>query len=143
MTALGVVPREGSVINGVFVSIPPDVLASFDAREEGYTRMPLERRGVVPLGPQAVPEGDLWIYVPVAPHLPTAECPILQSYVDVVLTGCLEFGESFAVEFVRTTVAWEYARENDRSSPRYRRALRDVPLAAVIDRVLAEQGVAP
>ncbi len=141
MTALGAVPREGAVINGVFLPIPPGELVAFDEREEGYARVPVRREGVFPMGPQEPPEGALWIYVPVDPCPPTAECPILQSYVDVVMTGCLEFGESFAAEFVRTTVAWGYPRENDRSSPRYRRALLSVPLARDIDRILVEQGV--
>ena len=34
---------------------------------------------------------------------PSVEFPILQSYVDVCISGCLEHGEAFAREFIRTT----------------------------------------
>lgn len=32
--------------------------------------------------------------------------PILQSYLDIVLTGCLEYGVDFAQEFIQTTFLW-------------------------------------
>lgn len=53
---------------------------------------------------------------------------MLQSYIDVCLLGALEHGESFALEFLRTTVGWSRYWLNDRKlarrpwvhQPRYR-----------------------
>lgn len=39
-------------------------------------------------------------------HPPSPKYPILQSYVDVCLSGCLEHGDDFAREFIETTFLW-------------------------------------
>ena len=40
--------------------------------------------------------------------------PILQTYIDVCLTGCLEYGEDFAKEFILTTFGWSPFWLNER-----------------------------
>ena len=37
---------------------------------------------------------------------PTAAAPVLQSYLDVMLLGCTEYGDAFAEEFLQTTSGW-------------------------------------
>jgi hypothetical protein len=54
----------------------------------------------------------------------------------VVLTGCLAIGVDFAVEFIQTTRGWSPAWINERTQPRYQRAMTDPPQAAEIDRQL-------
>ena len=49
---------------------------------------------------------------------PSAEYPILQTYVDVCLTGCLEHGEEFAREFIQTTFLWAPYWLNERELAR-------------------------
>eukprot|EP00539_Tryblionella_compressa_P015218 CAMPEP_0178833884 /NCGR_PEP_ID=MMETSP0746-20121128/10789_1 /TAXON_ID=913974 /ORGANISM="Nitzschia punctata, Strain CCMP561" /LENGTH=372 /DNA_ID=CAMNT_0020496337 /DNA_START=99 /DNA_END=1217 /DNA_ORIENTATION=+ len=48
----------------------------------------------------------VWAYVPQVPLPATTEFPILQSYIDICLRGCLEIGPAFLKEFVDTTVGW-------------------------------------
>lgn len=45
---------------------------------------------------------------------PSISYPILQTYVDVCLAGCLEYGEDFAKEFIMSTFLWSRFWLNDR-----------------------------
>ena len=49
---------------------------------------------------------------------PSAEYPILQTYVDVCLSGCLEHGDEFAREFIATTFLWAPWWLNERTLAR-------------------------
>jgi len=49
---------------------------------------------------------------------PSFQYPILQTYVDVCITGCLEYGEEFALEFIRTTFLWSPFWLNERELAR-------------------------
>ena len=49
---------------------------------------------------------------------PSAPFPILQTYVDVCIAGCLEHDEKFAEMFVATTSGWSQYFLNDREVPR-------------------------
>ena len=49
---------------------------------------------------------------------PSARYPILQSYVDVCLGGCLEHGGAFAREFIETTFLWSPYWLNERELAR-------------------------
>jgi hypothetical protein len=58
----------------------------------------------------------LWTYVPNASQCasPTEEYPIVQTYLDVVLEGCLaEGGEKMASTFILTTTDWSAFFLND------------------------------
>ena len=58
----------------------------------------------------------IWMYVPDSSHTasPSVEYPILQTYVDVCLEGCLQWGgEAFAIEFLRGTSNWSEFYLND------------------------------
>ncbi len=63
--------------------------------------------------------------------------PIAMSYVDVVITGCLEYGEDFAKRFSETTSRWDRQIVDDRSRPMYPRAKKD-PDTEPIDRLLED-----
>lgn len=84
-TALGVVPHHSSTSNGILVMVPE--LASFDEREQGYTRTPLRRQSVRGWNGQPLPDAECEVYIPNAPGLPSTRAPILQSYTDVCLDG--------------------------------------------------------
>merc|ERR1712037_785718 len=49
---------------------------------------------------------------------PSIHYPILQTYIDVCLTGCLEHGEAFAREFINTTFLWAPFWLNERELAR-------------------------
>mmetsp|Transcript_5978 Transcript_5978/g.7758 ORF Transcript_5978/g.7758 Transcript_5978/m.7758 type:complete len:255 (-) Transcript_5978:13-777(-) len=50
---------------------------------------------------------DVWVYIPKQTKAPTKDHPIVQSYVDTILRGCMEMGgEAFAEEFLKTTAGW-------------------------------------
>lgn len=138
MTALGIREEPNSVANGVIFHVPKDQLNLFDNRERGYKRKVLSTDCITVVQNTELPVGNYWTYFTKHPQQPSIQCPILQSYIDVVLTGCLEFGDSFAIEFVRTTSYWNGPIENDRQRPRYVRPLKSVSKAAVIDTLLAE-----
>ena len=114
---------SGSTINGVLYPIYENIEA-FDEREEGYFRLRLELNQLEPLSWQNLPQGeDIIIYVYCLnvenqKQKATYELPILQSYVDVCIKGCLEYGSEFADEFIKTTKGWSKFWLNDRILPR-------------------------
>ena len=62
--------------------------------------------------------------------------PILQTYVDICVLGCLEFSREFAVEFIQSTVGWDGPWLNDRPVPR--RPWVHQPKYKVIDQLLKD-----
>ena len=67
---------------------------------------------------------------------PSVNYPILQTYIDVCLSGCLEHGEEFAREFVETTFKWSPFWLNERELAR--RPWVHQKEYVRIDRLLAE-----
>ncbi|MCH8888498.1 MAG: gamma-glutamylcyclotransferase [SAR324 cluster bacterium] len=141
LTALGV--RElsenemGRSINGIIYPADGEDMSLCDEREEGYLRVELPWEYVEPLSWFALPDPSqtrLWMYVPELSQPPSREYPILQSYIDVCLSGCLEFGEDFAREFLETTFEWSPFWINDRVLAR--RPWIHCPNYAEIDRLL-------
>lgn len=131
LTALGIrkrLPGEaGSTINGVIYPVEGGSIEKFDEREEGYTRVQVPRNMIEAVGWISLPkEGQIWVYVPDGPSgeagvglpLPDAFYPVLQSYIDICVTGALEYGEDFAREFLETTFGWGPYWLNDRELPR-------------------------
>jgi len=49
---------------------------------------------------------NVWIYKPKELRFPTTEKPIVQTYVDTILRGCLDISEEFALDFLSTTRGW-------------------------------------
>ena len=124
---------ESSRAAGVLVPVTEAQLAKFDAREgDEYDRIlvPLDRVETVPFltfdehysyekadhkifldskqrqGNDDASSHDgvqIWVYQQKNPERPTTDYPIVQSYVDTILRGCLEIHEQFAVEFLKTT----------------------------------------
>jgi hypothetical protein len=144
ITALGLEKTEagaGRTINGVVCPVlSASGMEALDAREIGYTRVAIASEQLEPLSWQTLPDGArVWMYVPLGPLLssevgeaddddaaragvgltgPSFQRPILQSYVDVCILGCLEYSEEFAKEFLTSTSQWEGPWINDRQIPR-------------------------
>ena len=147
-TALGLrrpAPGESAMtINGVVYPVDGNDMAAFDARERGYVRMEVPHADIEAVSWQALPaQGHIWVYVPdvagkepgVDLPLPDAKFPMLESYIDVVVEGGLEYGPEFAREIIATTKDWSRYWLNDRDLAR-RPWVFDKQSAAV-DRLLA------
>ncbi len=138
-TGVGVVYDSQSTCNGVIVPVSEIELPKFDERElqHGYTRTNIKRRDIEAIsreqGEGQLPNGIVWVYLAKTHGIPSDPNPIAQSYLDVILAGCLglgeDLGEKFAKEFIETTQGWEHPWVNDRTKPRYSGAMKDVPLA--------------
>jgi len=144
-TYLGVVPDEGARLNAVAYRVDNAELAATDRRESSYCRLPVARSAIRPLAGDATvgPDDQVWIYaVTTEAATPTERFPIVQSYVDIFLSGCLEQEERFGVagfsaQCVRTTDGWSENWVNDRIFPR--RPFAFQPRAPQIDRLLSAE----
>jgi len=136
-TVVGMIRADGCC-NGVLVRVPASQLACFDQREAGYERVSIPAEQIDFHQPGDAVDGPVWGYRPGQTRRACRHYPVVQSYLDVILAGCLEYGEAFAREFLRTTHHWHHAWLNDRPAPRYCRAQGLLPLAR-IDSLLAEE----
>jgi hypothetical protein len=147
-TALGLrKPSPGespTTINGVLYPVEGDDMAKFDLREAGYARVEVPHAHIEAVSWQAIPQdGHIWVYVPVRPGgapgeglpEPDAAFPLLESYIDIVIEGGLEYGPDFARELIETTAGWSKFWLNDRLLAR-RPWVHDEKYA-VVDRMLA------
>ena len=137
--ALGVYHNKSSHINVALFEV--ENLQVFDLREHGYTRVELDPALLTAWNEnEKIPDnGKIWIYLPFKEKLGKASEKhfIWQSYVDVILMGCLSVGQKFAQEFMKTTT--EYNKEflkNDRNESAYLKALKTHQPEAV-DQILA------
>lgn len=136
LSPLAVNLGEGQV-NGVLLKVDEVALKEFDVREAGYHRIKLPSENIECFG-QFNTRETIWVYI--TPHIsaPTIESPIVQSYVDTVISGCLEVSENFAKHFIEHTVGWHHPMENDRNQPKYSRTVQiNREHHAVIDSLLA------
>jgi hypothetical protein len=130
-TALGlrkpVAGESGMTVNGVLYPVDSADMGLFDQREAGYARVDVPLNAIESVSWQQIPvAGKVWVYIPIGRNgkigedLPVASAtyPLLQSYIDVVLDGALEYGSDFARELVETTQDWSPYWLNDRELPR-------------------------
>ncbi len=147
-TFLGTIFDASATCNGILYKVSEGGLTDTDTREKGYVREKLEGEKIKIQrldGEQALPTGaTIWIYnVNVnQKQTPDEYAPIVQSYVDICLKGCLDIRDmypgtaDFAKEFITSTKDWSAHWENDRVSPR-RPFL--TPRAGEIDELLEAQ----
>ncbi|WP_051207443.1 gamma-glutamylcyclotransferase family protein [Saccharospirillum impatiens] len=124
-TALGAHQDDQAHCNGVVFAVDEDNLARFDQREQGYDRVRIDWRQVDNLSQTPLPtHHTLWAYVGTQADHPLPERPILQTYLDVILNGCLAISPDFAERFIDSTTPWQHLHD-DRQAPGYPRALAD------------------
>jgi hypothetical protein len=142
-TYLGAVSDPNFNCNGVILKVSPQELEAFDKRESGYKRERIDQKNIAMLdGSKSAPEGDIWFYAVTEKHFASPEYPIVQSYVDTCLNGCLEIEATyplakeaeFAETFLRTSTDWSKYWVNDRIYPR--RAFIYLPNASKIDHLI-------
>jgi hypothetical protein len=120
------VPEPDATCNGVLFALPPTELDRLNWREAEYTAAQVDPATVDVLGGDAVPgNAEIWYYAVEGIRLPNATHPIVQSYVDICIGGCLEIEEAFpqaragafARQFIATTEGWQTPWINDRQLP--------------------------
>ncbi len=127
MSSVAVIQAPDKSCNGVLAEVPFEQFPLFDKREEGYHRAQIPAEQLKSYGDEALPEGTYWIYYTDDIVEPTQESPIVLSYLDVILSGCLEHGDAFAEDFLEFTKGWSSPLLNDRQTPRYPRVQPDLP----------------
>ena len=104
---LSVEPAD-SRIEGLSFAVPQQDLPALDEREAQYDR---------------ISHGNGVVYSVPGRNQAPRSCPILRSYLDVVLQGYLrEFGQPGLARFMTTTFGWENGVFDDRAAPIYPRA---------------------
>jgi hypothetical protein len=142
-TYLGAVPDPGAETNGVIYPVTLAERDATDLREADYKRTLVDASGITMFdGGPVPPDAEIWFYASKEKKYTNAEHPIVQSYVDICIDGCLEIEAmyplakeiSFAERFVKTCTDWTTPWINDRIFP-YRPFIY-MPRAAQIDRTL-------
>jgi hypothetical protein len=125
-------PSRLPFLNGVLYYVTPTELAATDLRENaGYERKQVALRDLVMLDGGSPPAGNIWIYLNKIPddrhaddYAPSAQYPIVQSYVDICVNGALEIeanfpsAAGFAKDLIESTYFWSNFWVNDRPMPR-------------------------
>lgn len=141
-TFLGIAIDPRAATNAVIFPLASDAeLADMDARESGYCRVAIDEKQIAMLGGTPPPAGETWIYVnrPQRIAAPSPRHPIVQSYVDIFINGCMQIERQyrlagFAEECIDNTQGWSRHWVNDRIYPR--RPFIHQPNAGAIDALL-------
>ncbi len=139
------IPNKGYVMNAIYYKSTSKEIASTDLREESYCRIKIQRKDLIPLGIKSLPEGEYWMYAKdfKDAEFPTSKFPILQTYADVFMAGCLQTQADFSLtEFgnlcFKTTYNWDLANWlYDRDNPQYDRYSKNTEkYSPQIDRII-------
>lgn len=138
---LTVVPDAEAEIEGLIAPVPGQDWAALDARERAYDKVAAHHQ----VSHALTHSPQIAVYtIPEGKHgAPSEACPVLLSYIDVVLQGYLrEFGEEGVRRFFETTDGWDAPVLDDRAEPVYPRHL---PLEAhereMVNDLLTTRGV--
>ena len=145
ITFLTIVAAKDSSLNAVYYNIKSQTMLSDDIRERGYCRVRVPNKDIKALALNTLDPGAYWIYVQKTPRLqtPNTQFPIVQSYVDIFLNGCMQVAHTyrlnqFTEKCITETTDWPSVNTawiNDRVHPK---RPFDIPNAFKIDMLLAE-----
>jgi hypothetical protein len=139
-TAMGVRLQPSASCVGVLLPVTHEELQQFDVRELGYERQLIRHSDIERMGEhdqehehsfwkvQQHSPKKVWVYIQEEQCSTSLEHPIPQTYVDVILRGCLSISDEFVKEFLVHTHGWESEQDddvywvNDRHDPLYVRA---------------------
>lgn len=128
-SSVAIIKAPGSLCRGVLFEIPVSEIARFDQREYKYQRINLSPESITDCAVTLSSTDEIYTYCISHIERPDKAHPIALSYLEVIMHGCLRYGEAFAREFIETTDGWNAPWINDLDLPLYVR-----PLAASIDR---------
>ena len=148
-TYLGAIENAGATINGVVYKVGD--IEKTKERETGYTATRVDGKitmldGSGPLDPT----DEVYLFVSNPEDIsktkePTPGIPMVESYVDICINGCLEIealyrsAAGFTQEFIKTSTGWNKYWVNDRLYPR--RPFIYCPNSSAIDQALQTGGV--
>ena len=143
-TFLIVLEDPSSSFNGVIYKlIHPNKIQEYDKRESIYCRQAINSDQLKQYAGTLPKQKQIWIYSSKQKEIqsPSTQYPIVQSYVDLFIRGCIEIEEKFHIKHyarncIITTEHWSSHWVNDRIFPR-RPSLFE-PYAAEIDLLLKE-----
>lgn len=143
-TFLSVSKHPFAWFNGVIYQLRhPNNILSYDKREHIYCRKELQPAEFSVFATTLPTEKQVWMYIPKKKYdaYPTPDYPIVQSYVDIFIRGCIKIEEKFhykdfAKNCITQTAHWPSYWINDRIFPR--RATAYEPYASKIDALLYE-----
>ena len=143
-TFLIVLEDPSSSFNGVIYKlINPNKIQEYDKRESIYCRQAVSSDQLKQYAGILPNQKQIWIYSSRQKviHPPSTQYPIVQSYVDLFIRGCIEMEEKFKIRHyarncIITTGHWSSHWVNDRIFPR-RPSLFE-PYASKIDLLLKE-----
>ncbi len=122
-TFLAVVQDSSQQLNAVVYGLS-DVteLQATDRRERAYCRTAVTPNQLEILSGE-LPSGQFWIYTMSETKIPNINFPLVQSYIDIFISGCLEQEEryklvNFSQQCIKTTNNWSEYWVNDRLYPR-------------------------
>lgn len=147
-TYLGAVADPGATINGVIYWV--NDFEKTKERETGYTATPLDGKIEMLDGGKPWGSEEVWLFISNPAYIsptkePTLQIPMVESYVDICINGCLEIeagyrtAPGFTQEFIKSTSGWNKFWVNDRLYPR--RPFIYIPNAGAIDQALETGGV--
>lgn len=122
-TFLSVTEKAKASFNGVIYKLKhPHHIRKYDQREKGYCRKEIFLHQINTFGINLPQKIQCWIYISnhAKNESPSATFPIMQSYVDTFLRGCIQIEEKyqikdFAKRCILTTTQWSNAWINDRT----------------------------
>jgi hypothetical protein len=127
-TFLTLLKDENSSLNAVYYSVADYGILETDEREMGYCRILVPKTDIQALGLKDIPDGKYWVYAQKDNNIqsPSKEYPIVQSYVDIFLDGCIQVGDTYNIpqfleECISKTHGWPTKPGtwvNDRQHPR-------------------------
>jgi cation transport regulator ChaC len=144
-TFLCAAPDPSASLNGVIYQLNnPNQVAAYDKREATYCRATIQASHLMTYDFSLPTKKQIWMYV--SNHRenepPMPNYPIVQSYVDIFIRGCIQLEEhfkikNFARDCVNMTDGWSPYWINDRLFPR--RPFASEPYAPQIDALLKAQ----
>ena len=136
-TGLGLIYDKNHYCNGIYIPISEEDINRLDEREikgsgNKYERILINNT----LCDKRFKENEVYTYVSKVIENPSPNCPLIQSYIDVVIQGFIQYNKEYAKEFCQTTFKWNENYINDRNNPIYHKTNNIEKYYSAIENIL-------
>lgn len=146
-TFLGCEKKDNAEMNGILYEVSDEEFEKTKTRENGYNPTLIScHQHIHSYDEQFIlnENDEVYIFTNIKSTKPNSKLPIVQSYVDICLNGCMEIEKTFPLakqdnftkNFFETTKLWSKHWVNDRIYPR--RPWKYSPNATEIDKLIVE-----